>query len=367
MTFNQTNRAKLLHLVPDGEEKAIVITHPKHVFYFTGFYTNPHERFLGLFWHKEKGWSLILPQLDAQAAISKVDEQISIISYSDEQKPEERVREWLSNVNVQEFLVEESVLNVERFRWLQQAKPAAQISNIMGLIDEIKSRKTAEEINILQEAAQKTDQILKLALEHFKVGMTENDMVAEIEFQAKKLGAEQMSFGTSVLGKEKSALPHGKSSTDKLHKGFMLIDFGIVYRGYTSDMTRTFHLGPWEEEALKIYETVLKAEKEAIRQAKLGMTFEELDGIARGIINEAGYGSYFIHRLGHGLGIDVHEYPSISKGNTDRLEEGMVFTIEPGIYLPNFGGVRIEDAVFMTKQGAQTLTHFPKESGEVLI
>lgn len=368
MTFYNSNRDKLLQQLSNvAEDNALLITHPKHVFYFTGFYTNPHERFMGLFWAAEKGWTLILPGLDALAAKSKVEEHITILSYSDEQNPADQVRAWLQDLQVGQIWVEENVLNVERGRWLQQAKPTAELCDLTSVINGIKSRKTHEELNILQEAAHKTDQILRNALQQFTIGMTEYDLVAEIEYQAKKLGAEQMSFGTSVLGKEKSALPHGKASTDKLSNGFMLIDFGIVYRGYTSDMTRTFHIGPWEDEALRIYETVLKAEKEAIKQARIGMTFEELDGIARDMINTAGFGSFFVHRLGHGLGIDVHEYPSISKGNKDTIEEGMVFTIEPGIYVPDFGGVRIEDAVYMTKEGAQALTSFPKEAQDVLI
>ncbi|GAA0380304.1 aminopeptidase P family protein [Bacillus horti] len=371
MNVNQSNRDKLIqHMKAFDTEltnDVLLITHPKHVYYFTGFYTNPHERFMGLFWHKEQGWTLILPKLDAQAASSKVDEHVSLISYSDEQDPKAKVHEWLQKLQIDNYWFEDNFLTFDRVLWLQEARPEASCKSLASFVNAIKAIKTSAEIELLQEAANKTDSVLKQALQQFKLGMTESDVVAEIEFQAKKHGAEQMSFGTSVLGGYKSALPHGKAGAEKLTQGFMLIDFGIALAGYTSDMTRTFHIGPWQEEALNIYETVLRAEKAAIAQAKVGMTFEELDSIARTIISEADFGEYFVHRLGHGLGTDVHEYPSISKGNTDKIQEGMVFTIEPGIYVPEFGGVRIEDAVYMTSEGAVALTSFPKESKDVLL
>jgi Xaa-Pro dipeptidase len=242
-----------------------------------------------------------------------------------------------------------------------------RIHNIIPVLNKMRVIKTTEEISLLQEAGSKTDLVLKEALNRFQLGMTENDLVAEIEYQAKKAGAEQMAFGTSVLSEEKSALPHGNPTSKLLKQGVILIDYGMVINGYCSDMTRTFHIGPWEEKMRKIYETVLEAEKEAIQQVKIGMTFAEVDAIARDLIDQAGYGEYFIHRLGHGMGLDVHEYPSLGSGNNERVETGMVFTIEPGVYVPNLGGVRIEDAVVMGPDGAHTLTRFPKETNEVIL
>lgn len=165
-----------------------------------------------------------------------------------------------------------------------------------------------------------------------------------------------------VLFGEKSGQPHGNPGADRLKKGdFVLFDLGVILDGYCSDITRTFayqSISPKQEE---IYETVLKAEQAALQLSKPGVRIGDLDLKARGIIEKAGYGDYFPHRLGHGLGISVHEYPSMSSANDTLLKEGMVYTIEPGIYVPDVGGVRIEDDVFVTKDGAEALTQYPKE------
>lgn len=159
-------------------------------------------------------------------------------------------------------------------------------------------------------------------------------------------------------------LPHPMVTlvTTKIKKGdFVLFDLGVVYEGYCSDITRTVAYDHFNEEQEKIYNTVLKAEIEAINATKPGVQAKDLDNIARNIITEAGYGQYFPHRLGHGLGIGVHEYPSVTNTNELVIQEGMVFTIEPGIYVPNVAGVRIEDDIFVTKDGVEILTAFPKE------
>src|SRR5699024_9630674 len=155
--------------------------------------------------------------------------------------------------------------------------------------------------------------------------------------------------------------PHGTPGNKPIEKGdFVLFDLGVVYKRYCSDMTRTFAFHSVIAEQKRIYETVLRAEEEAIKASVIGEKVGTIEQVARNIITEAGYGTYFTHRIGHGLGIDVHEYPSMHANNTLPLAEGMCYTIEPGIYVPDVGGVRIEDMVFMTKDGAETLTKFPK-------
>ena len=171
-----------------------------------------------------------------------------------------------------------------------------------------------------------------------------------------------MSFSTMVLFGEKSADPHGNPGLRQLKEGdFVLFDLGVVLDGYCSDITRTVAFGDINEQQREIYDTVLKAELAALEQSKPGTRIGDLDMTARDIITKAGYGDYFPHRIGHGLGISVHEFPSMSQNNDGILKEGMVYTIEPGIYVPGVGGVRIEDDVVVTKDGYKTLTNYPKE------
>lgn len=365
MSIYNNRREKLISELT--EAGSILITNPKNVFYLTGFFSDPHERFMGLLWNSKEDWTLILPKLDVLAASLVLDESIKSIGFGDDEPAEIILKAWLEKTNTDQLWIEENILTYDRIKWIYSYKEQLPLHNLIPILNKLRVQKSADEYALLAEAGKRTDLVLKAAMDRFKIGMSETDLVAEIEYQAKKAGAEQMAFGTSVLFADKSALPHGNPADRRLDKGVLLIDYGMVIQGYCSDMTRTFHIGPWEDKIGEIYETVLRAEKEAIKQVRVGMTFAEVDGIARQIITEAGYGEYFIHRLGHGMGLDVHEYPSMGAGNNDLVGEGMVFTIEPGIYIPNFGGVRIEDAVIMDDAGAQELTHYPKEKGQVIL
>ena len=170
-----------------------------------------------------------------------------------------------------------------------------------------------------------------------------------------------MSFDTMVLFGDHAASPHGTPGDRKLQQNeFVLFDLGVVYHHYCSDMTRTIHFGKPNKEAQNIYNIVLKAETEAIKSIKPGVTIKDIDKIARDIIQEAGYGDYFPHRLGHGLGLEEHEYQDISSVNNNKLEAGMVITIEPGVYVPHVAGVRIEDDILVTENGYEILTQYEK-------
>jgi Xaa-Pro dipeptidase len=188
------------------------------------------------------------------------------------------------------------------------------------------------------------------------------EVLAKIEYELKKKGIREMSFSTMVLFGEKSGDPHGNPGERKLKAGdIVLFDLGVVLDGYCSDITRTVAYKSISEKQKDIYNTVLKAELASIEASKPGTRIGDLDKVARDIITDAGYGDYFPHRIGHGIGINVHEFPSMSHLNEGILKEGMVYTIEPGIYLPGIGGVRIEDDILVTADGCETLTEFPKE------
>lgn len=170
-----------------------------------------------------------------------------------------------------------------------------------------------------------------------------------------------MSFDTMVLFGDHAASPHGTPEKEKLVKDeYVLFDLGVIYNHYCSDMTRTVKFGTPSEEAQTIYNIVLEAETNAIEAIRAGVPLQDIDKIARDIISDAGYGDYFPHRLGHGLGLEEHEYQDVSSTNSNLLEAGMVITIEPGIYVPNVAGVRIEDDILVTENGYEILTHYDK-------
>jgi Xaa-Pro dipeptidase len=191
--------------------------------------------------------------------------------------------------------------------------------------------------------------------------MTEQEIAAELARLLREAGSEGDSFAPLVQTGPNSALPHGKVTQRALEEGdLLLIDFGGTRHKYPADITRTFCLGDPSEEIQKIYDTVLAANQAAAAAAKPGVPCGEVDKAAREVIEAAGYGEYFIHRTGHGLGMSVHELPQIAAGVEDVLETGMIFTIEPGIYVPGLGGVRIEDNVHVTETGVEVLTQYPR-------
>jgi Xaa-Pro dipeptidase len=193
-------------------------------------------------------------------------------------------------------------------------------------------------------------------------GMSERMIAAKLSVELEAHGSQGHAFTPLVQTGPNSALPHGFLSDRILQRDeFLLIDYGGRYENYPADITRTFCIGTPSEEMQKIYDTVRRANEAAIQAVKPGVTCGEIDKAAREVIEEAGYGQYFIHRTGHGLGLEGHELPQIAAGVEERLQPGMVFTIEPGIYIPNLGGVRIEDNVAVTDSGVDVLTSYPKQ------
>lgn len=339
------------------------LTSTESVFYLSQFYSDPHERLLGVGVFQEAEPFLICPAMEKEDAKNS-GWPYEIIGYTDIENPWELIEKAVGKrvENVTKIGIEKEHLNVERYEELQRIFPGVSFVSAEEKLRKLRMIKDEKELAALREAARLADYAIEVGCAEIKEGKTELEILAAIEYTMKKKGVTAMSFSTMVLTGANGASPHGTPGLSKVKKGdFVLFDLGVVVDGYCSDITRTVAYGDITDKQKEIYDTVLKAELAAIEASRPGVKCSEVDLTARNIIREAGYGDYFPHRLGHGLGISVHEYPSLTETNSLQLEKGMVYTIEPGIYVPGVAGVRIEDDVVVTENGVEVLTKFPKE------
>ncbi len=229
------------------------------------------------------------------------------------------------------------------------------------LVEPLRWVKDQDELEIMREAAVLGCRLFDHLLSFIRPGLAEFEVAAELEYQARRLGAEGMSFETIVASGPRSALPHGRATRTALpRRGFVTLDFGIIREGYCSDMTRTVHLGKPSAKERDTYHAVLEAQESAVAAVSGGARCGDVDEAARSVLRNAGLGEAFSHSTGHGVGLEIHESPRIGAGQTARLSPGMVITIEPGVYLPGEFGIRIEDMVAVTRSGGEVLTPAPK-------
>jgi len=229
------------------------------------------------------------------------------------------------------------------------------------LVERLRLVKDEDEMRILREAALMGCRLFDHILTFLKPGLMEVEVAAELEHKARLLGAEGMSFETIVASGERSAMPHGRATSAGLpRRGFLTMDFGIIHDGYCSDMTRTVYFGAPKQNERDAYQAVLEAQETGVATATAGAMCGDVDEAARGVLRKAGLAEAFSHSTGHGVGLEIHEPPRIGAGQKARLQPGMVVTIEPGIYLEGKFGIRIEDMVAVTRNGAQVLTPSPK-------
>lgn len=354
---------KLQTWMKENDIEVSFVTSSENVFYLSGYYTNPHERLLALAVFQAEEPFLVCPGMEVPEA-KRSGWEHEIIGYSDIHQPWEMVLNSIKKrINgVQRVAIEKEHMNVERYEQLSVLFPKAAFVSAEEKLRKLRMIKDAKELRIIEEACALADYAVEFGVSEIKEGKTELDVLNAVEYALKKKGVTEMSFATMVLTGANAASPHGNPGETKIQKGdFVLFDLGVVVDRYCSDITRTVAYGDINDKQKEIYDTVLKAQLAAIEASKPGVTAAEVDLTARRIISDAGYGEYFPHRLGHGLGISVHEYPSLTETNQLVLEEGMVYTIEPGIYVPDVAGVRIEDDVFVTADGVKVLTKFPKE------
>lgn len=272
------------------------------------------------------------------------------------------VAETLASWGVTKLLFEDQHASyAEHALWAKALAPAELIP-AGSVVERLREAKDAGELALMQEAADLADRTFEHILGLIKPGVSELEIAAEMEYFMRRNGATGPSFNTIVASGERSAMPHGVASEKKVGRGeFVTLDFGACYKGYCSDLTRTVFVGTPTDKHREIYGIVKEAQQFALDHLKPGMTGREGDALTRDIITRYGYGDHFGHGTGHGLGMEIHEAPRLSPSCDTVLEPGMVVTVEPGIYLPGFGGVRIEDDVVIADTGIQILTRSPKE------
>ncbi len=344
-----------------------VVTAPVSMRYLTGW-SNPSKRFAGLVIPADGDPTLLLPALEVEEARSA--SSIRLVAWHDGEDPFVALAGLLraAGADSGRISLEEADLPVGQLRLMAGAlglKPAALIdaaADLTPVLSAMRECKDEDEVALIRQAADMLNPALDAALASIRPGVTERDIARVLEEAMLAAGADGVAFETHVLFGPASALPHGSTGGRVLERGqVVLMDFGAQYRGYRSDITRTVCCGPWPDELARVYEVVLAANLAAIAAVKPGVALDEVDRAARRVIEEAGYGEYFIHRTGHGLGLEIHEEPYVVAGNAKVLRPGHVITIEPGVYLPGVGGVRIEDDVVVTETGCSVLTSWTKE------
>lgn len=342
---------------------AAFITSTENVLYLTGFPCKPHERLLAVFIFPDQEPLLIVPQLDVEDAF-RSKWNYEVMGISDTENPWEKISDVINQrqIRIESLAIEKDHLVYSRMVSLDNIFSKPMYISAEEKIWSMRMIKTKEEIMKMREAARGADFAIDIGVKEIAEGKTEMEILSAIEFQLKKEGISKMSFETMVLTGANGASPHGVPGNTRVQYGdFVMFDLGVVIDGYCSDITRTVAFGGPNEKQRQIYETVLQAQIAACNAVKPGRTCSEIDLTARNIISKAGYGEFFPHRLGHGLGMSVHESPSVTSVNQLVLKEGMVFTIEPGIYVPGIAGVRIEDDVHVTADSVEIFTQYPKE------
>lgn len=251
---------------------------------------------------------------------------------------------------------------------LATAADGVELVGLEGKVERLRGIKDEEEVKAIEAAVACQEAAFAEIKAWVKPGMTEKQVACELEYRMRRHGADACAFQTTVAGGERSSLPHARATQRVVRQGdALLVDWGARRFFYNSDLTRMLHFGIVPVEFEEIYDIVRQAQEEALAVIRPGVKFSEVDGAARGFITDKGYGEQFGHSLGHGVGLEVHESPVVGKGNEERLQPGMVFTVEPGIYIPGWGGVRLEDMVLVTDRGVRILSGSGKDLDSVVV
>lgn len=336
-----------------------------NMMYLTGLPFHLMERATVAFFPVYGQPALALPALEATKPASgpvKIDWQL--FPWSDEEGPVAAfaAASKVLTLSGKMLAVEELVMRVRELRLIEASAPGVRFADAGPLLASLRMCKDEVEIAHMRQAVAITEAALETTLTKIRAGMTEREIANELSLEILRGGAESLPFEPIVLSGPNSALPHGAPGDRRLRSGdVLLFDFGVSVGGYASDITRTFAVGQVSDELRRVYDVVKRANEAGRKAARPGVEIQEVDRATRKVIADAGLGEYFTHRTGHGLGLEAHEPPFACEGDTTLLEPGMTFTVEPGVYLPGKGGVRVEDDVVMTATGSESLTTFERE------
>lgn len=352
--MNEVRLQKVLAQMALRKLDQMLITDPVSIFYLTGKLVLPGERFLGLYLRQDGGHRLFINRLSYAEDLG-----VEAVQYDDTENPTKIVS---AVIDGKKALGVDKNMAARFLLGIMEALPGIFCVNASICVDIPRSVKDTGEQERMREASGRNDQAMGELVSCVKEGITERELTRQLLPIYEGLGASGYSFGPLIGFGKNAAIGHYEGGDVPLKEGdCILVDVGCVWQDYCSDMTRTFFYKNVSPEHRKVYEIVREAQEAAEAAIRPGRPLCEIDQVARDIIEKAGYGQYFTHRLGHFIGLDVHEYGDVSAANQDVAQPGMVFSIEPGIYLPGDVGVRIEDLVLVTETGAEILNKYPKE------
>ena len=356
---------KLNASLRNSDLDAVILNPGPTLTYISGLVFHLMERPIVLLYAKDQDPAIVLPELELQK-LASLPYKMQVFAYP------ENPSEWDNafrkaiqalGLDGKRIGVEPRQLRMLEFRHVKNAAPEADFPDASNVLSDLRLKKDKAEVDAMRHAVKIAQDALEATLPFIKVGMTEKEVSSELVVQLLKHGSEpEMPFSPIVSGGPNAANPHASPSERKLQTGDLLvIDWGAAYDGYISDLTRTFAVGQVDEECVKIHKIVQEANAAGRAAGKPGAACADVDKATRDVIEKAGYGVYFTHRTGHGIGMEGHEEPYMRGDNMQILEPGMAYTVEPGIYLPGRNGVRIEDNVVITETGAECLSDMPRE------
>ncbi len=336
---------------------AICVSPSSDMYYLTGFWTDPIERPLLCILPRTGAPLFIVPKL-YEEQVRKTSWIKNVRVWAEGSKVATQLKKILKECKLLKGSIAVSDrLWLRHFKLLQEVAPNARFTSTADLLGRMRMLKSQQEIELMEKAAKLTEDALKASLAECKPGRKEFELAARLEYEMRSKGSEGTGFETIIASGSNSSLPHYSCGDRMIGAGDVVtIDVGAMFGRYCSDLTRTVTVGKADSRIERIFNIVLRAHDEAMGAVRPSVTAEAVDLTAKRIIREEGYGEFFIHRTGHGVGLDIHESPYISEGNQTELEPGMVFSIEPGIYLPGEFGVRIEDVVVVTEDGCRPFT-----------
>ncbi len=356
---HKERQRRLRSVLPAHRLDALLVAHPANVRYLCGFTGSAGAVVIS----ESKSVFFTDGRYREQASLEVQGSRVVVARKS----PLAAAAEWLARnakkLGVKTLGIETEHLSVAERSRLTKALPSGlRLREASPLVEQARMIKDAEEIERLQAAVLLGSRLFDVVLKAIRPGVKETEVAAELEYAARRAGADGMSFETIIASGTRSALPHGRASDTAIPaNGFVVCDFGVILAGYCSDMTRTVHVGQPSADMRRVYEAVRDAQQAALETVRPGVSARAVDRSARKVLQKKGLGKYFTHSTGHGVGLEIHEVPRLAAGQKDVLQAGMVITIEPGAYIPSVGGVRIEDMVVVTERGCQILTPTGKE------